>query len=114
MEMGEDRIERAHHQRERDRQRYMRLRNLVLKKASQAKSQNLRTIPAIIRHQEEVKNSRKRKFTQDKAAEREVSKRHCKLETRANATNAIRAEDRVATVPPREKLKQEMIGRQNH
>jgi hypothetical protein len=42
IEMGEDRIERAHQLRERDSQRYSRLRNIFKMKASQAKYQNLR------------------------------------------------------------------------
>jgi hypothetical protein len=47
IKMGEDRIERAHQLRERDRQQYSRLRNISKMKASQAKYQNLRLEPEI-------------------------------------------------------------------
>ncbi len=60
IEMGEDQIERAHQQRERDRQRYSGLQCITNMKASQAKFQNLRLDPAIKLTQATVEEKSKR------------------------------------------------------
>ena len=60
IEIGKDRIKRAHQLRERDRQRYSRLRNISKMKASQAKFQNLRLDPAITLNQATVEEKSKR------------------------------------------------------
>jgi hypothetical protein len=60
IEMGEDRIERAHQLRERDRKRLYRWRNISKTKASQAKYQNLRLEPEIKLTQATVEEKSKR------------------------------------------------------
>ncbi len=60
IEMGQDQIKRAHQLRERDRQRYSRLRNISKMKASQAKYQNLRLEPEIKLTQATVEEKSKR------------------------------------------------------
>jgi hypothetical protein len=60
VELGEDRIERAHQWRERDRQRYSRLRCISRMASCKAKIQNLRLMAPIKKVQAEVIQSSKR------------------------------------------------------
>jgi hypothetical protein len=60
VELGEDRIERAHQWRERDRQRYSRLRCIPRMASCKAKIQNLRFMAPIKKVQAEVIQSSKR------------------------------------------------------
>jgi hypothetical protein len=111
IEMGEDRIERAHQLRERDRQRYSRLRNISKMKASQAKFQNLRLDPAIKLTQATVELKSKRNL------KRKVSLAEANLETAKAARNETREsvfdevtmdEDRAPLTPPRVSQKRKL------
>jgi hypothetical protein len=68
--MGEDRIERAHQLRERDRQRCSCLRSIKKMKASQAKFQNLRMDPTIKSVQADVEGKAKRNLKRDRSLKR--------------------------------------------
>jgi hypothetical protein len=60
VELGEDRIERAHHWRERDRQGYSCLRSISRMASCKAKIKNLRLMAPIKNMQAEVIQSSKR------------------------------------------------------
>ena len=111
IEMGEDRIERAHQLRERDRQRYSRLRNISKMKASQAKYQNLRLEPEIKLSQATVEEKSKRNL------KRTVSLAEENLNSGKATRNAIREsvfeevemdEDRAPLTPPRVSKKRKL------
>ena len=100
IEMGEDRIERAHQQRERDRQRCSRLRSINKMKASQAKFQNLRMDPTIKSVQAEVENSARRSLKRSRSL-KEVNhdaKRVTRDQERMIVIDEVAAQDRT-TLP---------------
>ena len=104
IEMGEDRIERAHQLRERDRQRYSRLRNISKMKASQAKFQNLRLDQTIKLTQATVEEKSKRNLKRkvSLAEENLDSARATRNETRESVFEEVTMdEDRAPLTPPR-------------
>jgi hypothetical protein len=104
IEMGEDRIERAHQLRERDRQRYSRLRNILKMKASQAKFQNLRLDPGIKLTQASVEEKSKRNLKRKVSLFEEnlESARAARNETRQSIYEEVAMdEDRAPLTPPR-------------
>jgi hypothetical protein len=98
IEMGEDRIERAHQLRERDRQRYSRLRSIKKMKASQAKFQNLRMDPTIKSVQADVERKAKRNLKRGRSLkeENDDAKRVARNEERAMVVDEVAAQDRIA------------------
>jgi hypothetical protein len=98
IEMGEDRIERAHQLRERDRQRYSRLRNIQMMKASQAKFQNLRMDPTIKSVQAEVQSKARRNLKRGRSLkeENDDTKRVARNEERVTVFDEVAAQDRIA------------------
>ncbi len=98
IEMGEDRIERAHQLRERDRQRYSRLRSIKKMKASQAKFQNLRMDPTIKSVQADVERGAKRNLKRARSLkeENDDAKRVARIEERAMVVDEVAAQDRIA------------------
>jgi hypothetical protein len=111
IEMGEDRIERAHQLRERDRQRYSRLRNISKMKASQAKFQNLRLDPAIKLTQATVDEKSKRNLKRkvSLAEENLESARAARNETRQSVFEEVTMdEDRAPLTPPRVSKKRKL------
>jgi hypothetical protein len=102
--MGEDQIERTHQLRERDRQRYSRLRNTSKMKASQAKYQNLTLEPEIKLAQATVEEKSKRnlKRTVSLAEENLKSARATRNEIRESVFEEVEMdEDRAPLTPPR-------------
>ena len=102
IELGEDRIERAHQVRERDRQRISRMRNYTKMKESQTKFQNLRMMGAIKKVQAVVAQSSKRKLSRDVSlAETNCrSKKIARDEMREEILNNIQAQPRVVIPKP--------------
>jgi hypothetical protein len=98
IEMGFDRIERAHQLRERDRQRHSRLRNIQMMKASQAKFQNLRMDPTIKSVQAEVQSKARRNLKRGRSLkeENDDTKRVARNEERVTAVDEVAAQDRIA------------------
>ena len=98
IEMGEDRIERAHQLRERDRQRYSRLRSINKMKASQAKFQNLRMDPTIKSVQVEVASKARRNLKRGRSLkeENDDAKRVARNEERVTVVDEVAAQDRIA------------------
>jgi hypothetical protein len=111
IEMGEDRIERAHQLRERDRQRYSRLRNISKMKASQAKFQNLRLDQTIKLTQATVEEKSKRNLKRkvSLAEENLDSARATRNETRESVFEEVTMdEDRAPLTPPRVSRKRKL------
>ena len=109
--MGEDRIERAHQLRERDRQRYSRLRNISKMKASQAKFQNLRLDPTIKLTQATVEEKSKRNLKRKVplAEENHDSAKAARNETRESVFEEVTMdEDRAPLTPPRVSKKRKL------
>jgi hypothetical protein len=98
IEMGEDRIERAHQLRERDRQRYSRLRSIQKMKNSQAKFQNLRMDPTIKAVQADVERKAKRNLKRDRSLkeENDDAKRVARNEERAMVVDEVSTQERIA------------------
>jgi hypothetical protein len=98
IEMGEDRIERAHQLRERDRQRCSHLRSINKMKASQAKIQNLRMDPAIKQVQAEAESKARQNLKRDRSLEEENydAKRVAGNEERAAVVDEVAAQDGIA------------------
>ncbi len=96
IEMGEDRIERAHQLRERDRQQCSRLRNIQSMKASQAKFQNLRMDPTIKSVQAEVESKARRNLKRGRSLkeENDDAKRVARNEERVTVVDEVAAQDR--------------------
>jgi hypothetical protein len=104
IEMGEDRIERAHQLRERDRQRYSRLRSIKKMKASQAKFQNLRMDPTIKSVQAVVEGKSKRNLKRSRSLkdENDDAKRVARNDEREMVVDEVAAQDRIAVPKARE------------
>jgi hypothetical protein len=98
IEMGEDRIERAHQLRERDRQRYSRLGSIKKMKASQAKFQNLRMDPTIKSVQADVERKAKRNLKRGRSLkeENDDAKRVARNDERVTVVDEVAAQDRIA------------------
>ena len=98
IEMGEDRIERAHQLRERDRQRYSRLRSIKKMKASLAKFQNLRMDPTIKSVQAEVQSKARRNLKRGRSLkeENDDTKRVARNEERVTVFDEVAAQDSIA------------------
>jgi hypothetical protein len=98
IEMGEDRIERAHQLRERDRQRHSPLRNIQMMKALQAKFQNLRMDPTIksVQAEEQSKARRNLKRGRSLKEENDDAKRVARNEERVTVFDEVVAQDAIA------------------
>jgi hypothetical protein len=108
VELGEDRIERAHQWRERDRQRYSRLRCISRMASCKAKIQNLRLMAPITRVQAEVIQSSKRKLVRCLKAERAASAKVERDEGREMIVEAVSEEPREPLPNPRKRMKKEL------
>jgi hypothetical protein len=104
IEMGEDRIKRAHQLQERDRQRYSRLRSIKKMKALQAKFQNLRMDPTIKSVQADVATKPKRNLKSDRSPKEENDdvKRAVRNDKRAMVVDEVVAQDRIAVPKARD------------
>jgi hypothetical protein len=98
IEIGKDRIERAHQLRERDRQRHSRLRSINKMKALQAKFQNLRMDPTIKSVQAEVESKARRNLKRCRSLkeENDDAKRVARNEERVTVVDEVAAQDRIA------------------
>jgi hypothetical protein len=110
VEMGEDRIERSHQTRERDRQRLSRLRNETKMKESQAKFQHLRMNKDLREIQEKVNSHFVRNLKRENplSESRKASRKRLRLERRIENENVIRNEPREKMMEPRERIKKEL------
>jgi hypothetical protein len=110
VELGEDRIERAHQWRERDRQRYSRLRCISKMAACKAKIQNLRMMAPIKKRQSEVKHKSKRKregpgcLKDDRAVAAKVERDG----VREMVVQEVTVEPRESLRDPRKRMKKEL------
>jgi hypothetical protein len=110
VELGEDRVERAHQWRERDRQRHSRLRCISRMAACKAKVQNLRLMaPSVKKVQAEVVQKSKRNLETCIKDVRAAAAKVERDEEREMIVQEVSAETRESLLHPRKRMKKELM-----